>query len=178
MQRIPYPQLSAEQQKEFERRRSNVSRIMYLLPEKIRQGFSAAGRTMLFDSDYDSLLRELIILRVGYLSNCAYEAHQHRAYGKKMGLSEAQIEAAMAVELGEPLTERERVVLAFVEEVVRDVRPSDTALERTRYYLTDTEIVETLWIIGNYMFIARVVETTGIPLDDDNVIVSDPNKNN
>lgn len=171
MQRIPYPQLTPQEEEIVARERLNLSRIMCLLPEKIRAGMSAAGKAMLFDSPYDTKLRELIILRVGYLSNCAYEAHQHVAYGKQVGLSDAQIQAAMAPTLDAPLTEREQAILRFAEDVLRNVRPSDETLAGARKFLSDSEVFETLYIIGNYMFIARVLETSGIPLDAEGVVV-------
>ncbi|MET0378945.1 MAG: carboxymuconolactone decarboxylase family protein [Spongiibacteraceae bacterium] len=176
MQRIPYPVLTPAQEEQHARAKINLSKIMFLLPPKILAGMSAAGKAMLFESPYDPLLRELIILRVGYLSNCEYEAHQHRVYGRQMGLSDAQVEAAMAPTLGAPLTQREQDVLRFTEEVVVNVRPSDVALAGARRHLSDSEILETLFIISNYMFIARVIETSGIPLDAPGVIVSNPDK--
>jgi alkylhydroperoxidase family enzyme len=176
MQRIPYPALTPEQQEQHARAKINLSKIMFLLPQKIHAGISAAGKAMLFDSPYDPLLRELIILRVGHLSNCEYEAHQHRVYGKQIGLTDAQIEAAMAPALGAPLTPREQDVLRFTEEVLVNVRPSDAALAGARRHLSDSEIMETLFIISNYMFIARVIETSGIPLDEPGVIVSNPDR--
>ena len=175
MQRIPYPTLTAAQQEKHARQRINLSRILFLLPEAIHNGMAAASKYVLFESQFDAVLRELIILRVGYLSKCAYEEYQHRGLAKQLGLTDAQIEAALSATPGAPLTERERTLLHFADEVILNVRPSDAALEGARRYLSDVEIFETLYIIGNYMFLARVLETSGIPLDD-GVIVSNPDE--
>jgi AhpD family alkylhydroperoxidase len=177
MPRIPYPTLTPAQQAQHERSKINLSRMMFHLPEKIHAGLSMAGKAMLFESGYDAHLRELIILRVGALSKCAYEVYQHRAYGKRMGLGDAQIEAALAPTIGAPLGEREQAVLRFTEEVVLNVRPSDAALAGARRHLSDSELFETLWIIGNYMFLARLIETSGLPIDEDGAVVSNPDNN-
>jgi alkylhydroperoxidase family enzyme len=176
MSRIPYPVLSAEQEQAVAANPINLNRMMFHVPPKIRAGISQMGRAMLWDSDYDSKLRELVILRVGYLSKSAYEEHQHRAYGKQEGLTDAQIEAALAPTIGEPLSGREQAVLRFAEEVILNVEPSDAALAAAREHLSDSQIFETLVIIGNYMMIARMIATAGIEIDKPGVIVANPNK--
>ncbi|MGI8595750.1 MAG: carboxymuconolactone decarboxylase family protein [Thermoleophilaceae bacterium] len=64
--------------------------------------------------------------------------------------------------LGEP----ERTVVAFTREVVRDVRASDAALHAVREVLSPREVVELLLVVGHYMAVARLAETTGIEVDD------------
>lgn len=177
MSRIPYPTLTPEQAAQHAKARINLSHMMFHMPQKILDGFSIAGKAMLFESEYDAKLRELIILRVGYLSKCAYEEFQHRAYGKQCGLSDAQIEAALTATIGAPLTEREQAILNFADDVILNVHPSDSSLAAAQKYLSHRELFETLWIIGNYMFLARVIETAGIEIDADGAIVSNPDKN-
>lgn len=174
MPRIPYPVLTEEQNKEYQKSGLNIAHMMFLMPPKIHAALGMAGRTLLFDSSYDAGLRELIILRVGYLSKCAYEVHQHRAYGRKFGLTDEKIEAALTQSLTTPLSAREQAVLKFADEAIVNVRASDATLAAARQYLVDSEILETLAIIGTYMMIARVIETTAIELDAPGVIVGNP----
>lgn len=176
MSRIPYPTLTSEQEQAVAANPLNLNRMMFHIPPKIRAGISQMGRAMLWDSDYDTRLRELVILRVGYLSKSAYEEHQHRAYGKQEGLTDAQIEAALAPTIGAPLDAREQAVLAFAQEVILNVEPSDAVLAEARKYLSDSQIFETLVIIGNYMMIARVIATAGIEIDKPGVVVANPDK--
>jgi alkylhydroperoxidase family enzyme len=176
MSRIPYPELSAEQRADFEKNPINLNHMMFHLPSRLRAGMSQVGRALLWESDYDSKLRELVILRVGYLSKSAYEEHQHRAYGKEQGLTDEQIEAALAPTIGAPLTEREQAVLRFAEEAILNVEPSDAALADAQKYLSTSQIFETLVIIGNYMMIARIIATAGLEIDKPGVILKDAKK--
>jgi alkylhydroperoxidase family enzyme len=173
MSRIPYPTLTPEQ---HAKTRINIARMLHHLPDGIRIPNSLAGKAALFESKFDILMRELIILRVGFQSKCAYEEFQHRAFGKQCGLSDAQIEAALTAKLDAPLTEREQAILRFTDEVILHVRPSDGALNGALEYLSHSELLEVLWVIGNYMFLARVIETTGIENDADGAIVSNPDQ--
>ncbi len=177
MSRIPYPELTQEQQQALSKNPINLTRMLFHMPDDIRGGMSQMGRYLLWNSPYDAKLRELVILRVGYLSKSAYEEHQHRAYGKKEGLRDDQIEAALAPTLAPPLTDKEQAVLRFTEDVVVNVRPSDKALAEVRQYLSDREVFETLGIIGNYMLIARILETAGVEIDAPGVIVANPDNN-
>src|SRR5437016_7942057 len=54
-------------------------------------GFLALGRALLTESDLDPKLRELVILRVGAISNANYEIYQHKRVAQSVGLTEEQI---------------------------------------------------------------------------------------
>jgi 4-carboxymuconolactone decarboxylase len=123
------------------------------------------GAALLAELDLDPALRELSILEVARLSGSEYEWVQHRAIAIGVGLLEEQIEALERGE-GQRLGERERAVLAFTREVVGEVRTSDAALEAVRGFLSPREVVELLLVIGHYMAVARLAETTGIEVDD------------
>jgi alkylhydroperoxidase family enzyme len=174
MPRIPYPTLTEEQRKQLEANPINLGRMMFHIPKNILFGMSRMGRALLWESEFDEKLRELIILRVGALSKSAYEEHQHRAVGKRVGLTNEQIEAALAPVVGAPLTEREQAVLRFAEDVILHVDPSDAALSEARKYLADREIFEMLVLIGNYMMIARIIATARLEIDAPGVIVKNP----
>ena len=91
-------------------------------------------------------------------------------------MTDAQIEAALAPTIGAPLDAREQAVLQFAQDVILNVEPSDANLAGARKYLSDSQIFETLVIIGNYMMIARIIATAGIEIDKAGVIVANPNE--
>jgi AhpD family alkylhydroperoxidase len=118
-------------------------------------------------SALDPKLRELAILRVGYISNCAYELFQHEPFGRFVGLTDAQIAAIKAGDAASPeLDEAQRAVLRFVDDIVLNVRPSDEALAALRLHLDDQQVIDLVLVTGNYMTVCRFLETTGIELDD------------
>ena len=123
------------------------------------------GAALLSELELDPALRELAILEVARLSNCEYEWVQHRAIALGVGVDEDQVAAIERRDDGR-LAKRERAVVVFTRDAVCDVRVSDAALEGVREFASPREVVELLLVVGHYMAVARLVETTGIEVDE------------
>lgn len=124
------------------------------------------GGTILSRQALPGDLRELAILRVARLSNAEYEWVQHVPIAEMTGCTKEQIEALDRGDAtADCFDERERVVLDFTDEVVKNVRPSDATLERLKSKLSDREVMELTIAIGFYMLMARIMEVSGIELD-------------
>src|SRR5258706_7669836 len=109
MPRIPYPdpaRLPEAMRKRLEGNPANVTRMLAAASEPVWNGISALGGGFINGSPLPAKLREIAILRVGYLSNAKNEVFHHEALAPHVGLSEAQIAAiraggAAAAALGE-----------------------------------------------------------------------------
>ena len=132
----------------------------------------AFGGALLSSLELDARVRELVILRVGRLSGAGYEWAQHVPIALAVGATQEEVDAVGSGSL-EAFGELERDVLRFTEEVVRDVRASDEALEAVRRWLSPREVVELLLVIGQYMLVARVAETAGIEIDEGGTAVAE-----
>ena len=119
------------------------------------------------DSPLPAKLREIAILRVGYLSNAAYEVFQHEALARHVGLTDAQIVAIKAGgAAGAALGEAGAAVLAFTDDLVKNVRAGDETLAGVRKHLDDTQLVDLILVTGLYMMVSRFLETTGVEIDN------------
>ena len=99
MPRIPLPELashSPEVRKAIGERPANVSLLMAAASEPVYRGLGQLGSALIQGSALPPKLRELAILRVGYISGSAYEVFQHEALARHIGMSEAQIDAIRA----------------------------------------------------------------------------------
>ena len=67
-------------------------------------GFLALGSAILSKSTLDPKLRELVILRVGALSDAKYEVFQHRRVAARAGVPASKIEAVLANPSAEPVS--------------------------------------------------------------------------
>ena len=105
----------------------------------------------------------MVILRVGALSDSAYERMQHLPLALKAGWSEAEIEE---IEKGTLSSDREKAILDFVDECVGNVKASSGTFRRVRQYCDETQIAELTLMIGHYMMTARFLETLEIDLDE------------
>ncbi len=164
MSRIPLPtphSLSEEQKEQYRRFPSNLVRAL-LVTTCSTNGYISLGASFpagkLGNKD-----REMIILRVGALSGSAYERMQHLPLALKAGWSEEDIEK---IENGILAGEREKAILDFVEECIKNVKVSTETFNRVRHYYDDTQIAELTLLIGHYMMTARFLETLEVDLDE------------
>src|SRR3954452_23572359 len=140
----------------------NVLRAMAHSPELL-EGFlalnSALPRTKL-----DGKLRELAYMKTSELNGCAYCLHHHRTTGKKVGLSERQLQETANFETSDAYDELQRDVMRYAEEVTRHINASESLLQRLHASLSDREIVELAMTVGIANFTNRVTETLKMEL--------------
>ena len=147
---------------------ANVTRMMAVASEPVFGALGDLGSAFIRGSALAPKLRELAILRVGYLSNAIYETFQHEALGRFVGLTDGQIAAIKAGDQNsDTLDEAETAVLAFVDDIVINVRASDDTLSAVRRHLADSQVVDLILVTGYYMTVSRLLETTGVELDAD-----------
>src|SRR5688572_11776268 len=99
MARIPYADpdaLSPKLREIIARSPYNVVRMMAGATEAVFMGLNAVSGALVLASKLPPVLREVAILRVGYISNAPYETFQHEAAAKGIGMSDAQIAAIRA----------------------------------------------------------------------------------
>jgi 4-carboxymuconolactone decarboxylase len=170
MPRMPYPDIGAASdavQDLFAQLpvKLNILRMTAHLEESCPALLQLGGK-ILTAQKLSPLLRELAILRVAQLSDAEYEWVQHVPMAEAAGVSAGQIEALKRGErTGHCFTVEEAAVLAFTDEVLHNVRPSDESLAAAREALSDQEVVELTCAIGFYMLMARIMEVTGVDVD-------------
>jgi alkylhydroperoxidase family enzyme len=170
MPRIAYPDLDALHPKVREAldalpAKLNIFRIS-ALAERNFEPMMRLGGTILSRQELAGNLRELAILRVARLSGAEYEWVQHVPIAEMTGCTKKQVAALDRGDAGAAcFDEKERAVLAFTDEVVRGVRPSDDALGALRQHLSDREVMELTIAIGFYMLMARIMEVSGIEVE-------------
>ena len=129
----------------------------------LADAFVRLATTLRYECELDAALREIAILRVGVLSGATYEVTAHRVHARNAGLSDAQI---AAVEAGEDpagvLTPLQRDVMRFTDDVVANVRASDTTFLPLRSALGHRPLVELVVAIGFYMAACRFLATFDI----------------
>jgi 4-carboxymuconolactone decarboxylase len=125
------------------------------------------GASILSQQQLNPQLRELAILRVANLSRANYEWTQHVPIAKAAGLSDEQIAALTAGNVTAGcFAAREQILLRFTDELVRNVRVSDETFAHMAELLPAREIVELVLAVGFYMLIARLLETTGVDMEE------------
>lgn len=143
----------------------NLYRMLPHAPT-VAPGFLAMGRAILTNSEIAPQLRELVILRVGALSDASYEIFQHRRVASSVGLSDAKIEAALKLGSDEVLDDLEKLLMRFTDVVVKDVKAPDDLFNEVASRITLRALSELLLTIGFYMLVSRFLENTGVDIED------------
>jgi 4-carboxymuconolactone decarboxylase len=169
MPRINYPDpstLPKELQNYLQRGNNlNILRMLSHASPAVFDGFNRLSQGLMVRSPLDPSLRELAILRVSYLSKAAYEMYHHEAIGRAIGLSEEQLHAIQRGAADAVLSPAQQAVMAFTDDMVINVRASDANLANVRAFLSDSDLVDLIMVIGCYMMVARLLETTGVEID-------------
>jgi len=181
MARIPYPDpatLSPAARDYIARSQNlNIVRMLSHASPAVFEGFNALSGGIMLRSPLDPVLRETAILRVAYLSKAAYEIYHHEAVGREVGLTQAQLDAIARGGADPALSPEQQALLAFTDDVVLRVKASDENLAAVRRFLDDSAVVDVLLTIGCYMMVARLLETTGVELDQAPLVAGELEQN-
>jgi len=128
--------------------------------------FGDLGGAFLFKGELDAVTREVAILRVGYLSEAGYETAQHEAIGKAVGMDDALIAAVKQGAGADGLSDMHREVIAFVDDLVANVRTSDETFQPILDRFGPSTAQELTLLTGYYMMVCRYLETFGVDVED------------
>ncbi len=168
MPRIPYPDLDALPEKlklMLAGTPLNIVRIAAHASPAIFEAMGLLGYAIADPETLEPRIRETVVLRVAYLSNSAYELHQHIPLAGAAGLSDDEIKAIGTQDYAR-LDPKLAALCRFADEVVNNLSPSDATLAELRQHVSDRVLVNLVLTIGNYMSIARLIATTGIEIDE------------
>ena len=175
MARVPYldkSQAAPKVAELFERLEENGQQVLNIYraaghASALAPDFFRLGNKILFKTKLDPKLRELAILRVGYLAQAPYEYTKHEQIGRKAGLGEEQIADLRNWARSEAYSPIERAVLQYTDEVARGHRASDDTFAAVRGHLDDERVVELTITIGFYEMICRLLESLQVDIEDD-----------
>ena len=166
--RIPYPDLeqapAAVQALLKARPPRNVFRMIAHASAFV-PGLMELTGAILYKATLDPRLRELAILRVGHLCGSIYEVHQHRKIAQAIRVQAAKITATERDADPDVYDTRELLVLRMTEQVVRNYRADDELMREAAAQFGYEQTMELLIIIGTYIMLAAVLESTGVELE-------------
>ena len=169
--RIPLPEpkdMTPKQREEYESNplaRTNISRL-FNVAVTMSPALKDLNLAMATSITVPPLEREIVALAVLHLDRGEYELVQHREVAKMMGIPDAKVQAIADERYGDPIfNEREQALLAFTRQVVKTVRVDDRTYEAVAAFYDPRQILETVYVIGNYMMILRLTEVAELPID-------------
>jgi alkylhydroperoxidase family enzyme len=109
--------------------------------------------------------REILCLRTLALGGDVYEGHHHVTIARKVGMSEAEIEAARTG--GASLGQFEQCLMRAAEELVRQQRVSDPTWACLAERYSREQLMETVFVVGCYTIMATITRSFGIEVEQD-----------
>jgi alkylhydroperoxidase family enzyme len=123
---------------------------------------------LLWHGALDPRLRELVIMRIGWLTKCDYEWTQHWRVASGLGVSADDLLGVRDWPTYQGFGPTERAVLAATDDVVRDGAVSAeswVACERELQGDT-TVLIELVTAIGAWRMVASMLHSLKVPLED------------
>jgi alkylhydroperoxidase family enzyme len=123
---------------------------------------------LLFDGRLDVRLRELVIMRIGWLSGSDYEWTQHWRVARSLGVSEEDLLAVRHGPTHPGFGPLEQAVLAAVDETVQTGRISGPTWDACERHLGGDHrvLLELVAAIGTWSMIATMLASLEVPLED------------
>jgi 4-carboxymuconolactone decarboxylase len=168
MPRIPYLDIEQASPEYLEMLKGRYDLNLYrMLPHatNIAPRFLRMGRAILRESALDPVLREIAILRVGFLGSDSYDVHHHKRAALKAGMSEKKIEALESDPESAVFSPLERLIIRYTDEVVKNVKAPDGLFNELLQQMDNRRMAELTLTIGFYMAAGRFLENFEVEIE-------------
>jgi alkylhydroperoxidase family enzyme len=143
----------------------SVFRVLLRHP-KLAKSLQDLLVTLLFGSRLDARLRELVIMRIGWVSGSEYEWTQHWRVATELGVTDADLVAVRQWPTSD-LGPAERAVLAATDETMATGAISEARWRDCVDHIGDIDaLLELVVAIGHWRMYASLLRTLDVPLED------------
>jgi alkylhydroperoxidase family enzyme len=160
--RIPYPDPASltDSNREFlaSLPQLNISRLLAgssAMFQPLTQVFNA----YLNHGELDPAIREVAILRVGYLLDSEYEVFNHKRAARVIGMDSERVSRVLSDDAVERLSSEDQLVVHFVDEVIRDGAPAEATFRAAEQAFSVSQLIELSVVIGVYTMVAQICAT-------------------
>lgn len=123
--------------------------------------------TLLNKNTFETRLRELAIMRIGWVTGSEYEWTQHWRVATTAGVPEDDILAVRDWQHSDRLTAADRAVLQATDEMIENGKISDGAWDECCKHITsDAERVEMVVCLANWIMFSNLLRSLEIPVED------------
>ena len=129
------------------------------------RAFLTWGRYVLRESDFDPRLRELAILRTGWLCKSGYEWTQHSRVARQVGMRDEEIER---IKLGPQVSgwaDLEVLVLRAADELHETFHVSDATWRALGRHLSELHLMDLVFVVGQYTQVCMFLNAFGVQVE-------------
>jgi AhpD family alkylhydroperoxidase len=143
----------------------NVFRMVAGAPRAVRPFMELGGAVL--STALDARRREIAVLRVAHATRAPYEWAQHKQIAEKVGVTAEEIDAIDSEDPVASLDEECNLICRVADEVSRDVRLSDDALEQIIERYGPREAAELILLVSYYNMVSRFLESTRVQIEQE-----------
>jgi 4-carboxymuconolactone decarboxylase len=143
--------------------RNNLYRTLARHPELFRV-WSEFGRAVL-NSRLPARDRELLVLRIAWLTRCRFEWAYHEPLVRRIGMTSAEIDRVVDGPDAPGWDKKETALLMAVDELHATGHLGDAIWQALRGWYGDQELIEIPVIVGQYQLVAYLTNTLMIAPD-------------
>ena len=144
----------------------NVFRTLARAPKAYKRFMGWGGYILSKYNDLSERDRELVILRTGYNWKSGYEWAQHKRIGLDCGLTEEEIERIKAGPDAPGWSANDKALLQATDELTSDAFITDETWAALSGF-TDKQRMDLVMTVGQYTQVSMMLNSFGVPLDDD-----------
>ncbi len=111
-------------------------------------------------------IREIVILRVAWRTGSDYEWGQHVRIGLDSGLAPEEIDALATEQADGSFDGADRLAVTVADELMADVDLSDATWEAAVATWGEEDLVEMIFLAGNYRMLAGFLKAARVELDE------------
>jgi arylformamidase len=167
--RVPYVETASlpENQRSLAPIDSHIFRALVHSPEALRR-YKGLTKFIREESGIDARLREMALIQVGYVANCAYEYTHHIKTGLRYGVSPEDIRAIADESAGtattlDPLA---KAVLRAARQLTLGHDVDEATFETLQSALGDEQLLELLFSVVTYTGTVKLLTTLRVDLED------------
>lgn len=140
----------------------NFTQMMVQHPGLYRT-YMPFGEKLMRGSELPAKDREILVLRAVALCRETYEATHHVLIARNIGMTEAEIAAAQSG--GAALAPFEQTLAKAAEELVLDHCLSEATWAQLAERYTQVQMMELVFLVGEYVMLAMVTNSFGMPVE-------------
>jgi 4-carboxymuconolactone decarboxylase len=146
----------------------NVFRMIAGAPRAVRPFMQLGGAVL--STALDARRREIAVLRVAHATGASYERAQHEQLASNVGVTDEEIDTIANEEPVASLDEECNLICRVADEISREVRLSDEALEQIIDRYGPREAAELILLVSYYNMVSRFLESTRIEIEAEPVL--------
>ncbi|MEO6248258.1 MAG: carboxymuconolactone decarboxylase family protein [Sphingomicrobium sp.] len=144
--------------------KTNIISVMGNHPD-LGKAYNVWGKHLLMSNTLPTRLLEMLILRVAWRVKSAYEWHNHVGYGCNAGLTLDDIAAIRNFPEGGDWSERDRVILHSVDEMIDNGTLSDATWETLGQFFDKRQKMDLIFSVGHYVMTSWALTTMGVEIE-------------